>query len=566
MKNVLYVPLDDRPVNLDDVIVQGRAAGIHVITPEAACIKNRLDSQKTSSGTVLLTTSSPVYGDTAAIRQFVLDHAASADGFILSADMLAYGGLIGSRRLREDAGGTYPAYDAETTDLLDVIREVKEAYPDKPVYVMDTVMRLATTSFAEGLDLAAYTESRNFMLQPRRSFTEFADILAGYNLSPTGDYGNPATFDKEQYYNARRHKFKTNRYLLEQLAQAGCIDFLAIGVDDASTQGVQINEIYYVEARINEWLGGIDGQSPDKAIILPDADGLGQSLLARMANQLYRNGASTRYTVEYFGPHGSTLTSPYEYMNVHQNILRHLDIVGGEAVGDARQVEIIAITAADQALAAVNRIEDNNSRCVPTLVIDCVGAGAADANVTEALLDSRLTGSLLGYSGWNTPGNKIGLALGMAQARYAFVVTETAPAALDAAVNAHGSLLFKRFLKDYFYKRLAIGEIRTYSRAHSLYENTAAFADQNMLLFNSPEDYSYLQDLLRERMQAHTDTLFCKNAFLSSGAASASAIRQIGGGGWSLSQYTSAALPYDDPDYLWGRAFEITLKPNVTLQ
>lgn len=104
MKNVLYVPLDDRPVNLDDVIVQGRSAGIHVITPDRTDLRNRLDTQKTASGTTLLSTSSPVYGDTAKIRQYILDHAASADGFILSADMLAYGGLIGSRRLRTDAG------------------------------------------------------------------------------------------------------------------------------------------------------------------------------------------------------------------------------------------------------------------------------------------------------------------------------------------------------------------------------------------------------------------------------------------------------------------------------
>ncbi|MEK4003246.1 DUF4127 family protein [Paenibacillus sp. FSL H3-0333] len=566
MKKVLYVPLDDRPVNLDDVIVQGRSAGIDVITPDVTDLKNRLDSQKTASGTTLLTTSSPAYGDTAKIRQWILDHAASVDGFILSADMLAYGGLIGSRRLRTDAGGAYPAYDAAITDLLDVIREVKQAYPDKPVYVMDTIMRLATTSFAEGLDLAAYTESRNFMLQPRRSLTQFEDILSGYNLSPTGDYGSTATFDKEQYYNTRAHKFKTNRYILEVLAQEGSIDFLAVGVDDANTQGVQINEIHYMEAGINEWLGGTQGQNPDRAVILPDADGLGQSLLARMANQLYRNGATTRYTVEYFGPHGSTLTSPYEYMDVHQNILRHLDIVGGEAVGDAREVEIIAITAADQVLAAVNRIEDNDSRLVPSVVIDCVGAGAADASITEALLGSRHTGALLGYSGWNTPGNKIGLALGMAQARYAYIVTETDAAALDLAVNAHGSLLFKRFLKDYFYKRLAIGEIRTYSRAHSLYENVATFTDQNMLLFNSPEDYAHLEALLRERMQTHTATLAGTGAFLTGSAEPACSIRQINGGSWVFSEYASAVLPYDDPDYIWGRAFEITLNPHVTLE
>ncbi|MFD1910432.1 hypothetical protein ACFSQ7_50415 [Paenibacillus rhizoplanae] len=67
-------------------------------------------------------------------------------------------------------------------------------------------------------------------------------------------------FDKEQYYNARAHKFKTNRYILEVLAQEGSIDFLAVGVDDANTQGVQINEIHYMEAGINEWLGGTHGQ------------------------------------------------------------------------------------------------------------------------------------------------------------------------------------------------------------------------------------------------------------------------------------------------------------------
>lgn len=77
--------------------------------------------------------------------------------------MLAYGGLIGGRQLREDGGGAYPEYDDETTHLLDVIRVIKQKYPRKPVFVMDTIMRLATTSFADGLALDAYNESRALM-------------------------------------------------------------------------------------------------------------------------------------------------------------------------------------------------------------------------------------------------------------------------------------------------------------------------------------------------------------------------------------------------------------------
>src|SRR4051812_38653063 len=98
MKKVLYVPLDDRPVNLDDVILQGKSAGIEVITPNINAIQNRLDTQKTISGSTLLGTSSPRFGQTSNIRKFILNNASFVDGFIISTDMLAYGGLIGSRR------------------------------------------------------------------------------------------------------------------------------------------------------------------------------------------------------------------------------------------------------------------------------------------------------------------------------------------------------------------------------------------------------------------------------------------------------------------------------------
>ncbi|NMI04495.1 DUF4127 family protein [Paenibacillus sp. SZ31] len=615
MKTVLYVPLDDRPANLDDVIVQGKAAGIHIVTPNLSDLKNRLDSEKTVDGTTLLGTSTPVYGKPSNIHDFILKHAAKVDGFIISSDMLSYGGLIGSRQLREDGGGTYPEYDEETTRLLDVIRVIKQKYPRKPVFVMDTIMRLATTSFADGLALDAYNESRALMQQPRQTYSEFEDIIQGYNLSPDGvEYGTTTYFDKEQYYNTRQHKFKTNLYILDQLARTGYIDFLAVGVDDANTQGVQINEIKYVEARINEWLGGTNGQNPDRAIILPDADGLGHALVARMANQLFRGGAKTRYGVKYFGPHGNTIINTYEYMDVHENVVRHVDIVGGVLVADSAypepevvteasagleneqlvavsaegvvpfdmaseldrmtkghpgnsgdntgiDIEIIAITALDQVQAALEQLTLNGEQGLPSVLIDFVGKGPANVDVAEALLNSPYTGRVLGYSAWNTPGNKIGMAVGMGQSRYALITTEKHEHKLRDAMNAHGSLLFKRFLKDYYYKAVAIADIRTYSRAHALYNNVATLSDQNMLLFNSEEDYAHLQTLLRDLMQTYTTALANKTAFQTGNVA----IKEICDGELSYATYESALLEYANPDFIWGRAFEITLNPQVTL-
>ncbi|RXZ80938.1 DUF4127 family protein [Paenibacillaceae bacterium] len=569
MKNVLYVPLDDRPVNLDDVILLGKSAGLNLITPNEQDIRNRIDSEKTVSEDQITSTSSPTYGNTANIRQFIWNNAGIVEGFIISIDMLAYGGLIGGRRLRTNGGGTYPHYDSSTTHLLEVIRQIKQMYPNKPVYVLDTIMRLATTAFADGLLFTAYSESRNFMGQPRQPFTAsttFNDILYGYDLSSDGTpYGNTSTFNKDHYYFARQHKFKSNCYVLDQLARCGYIDFLAIGVDDANTEGVQINEIRFAERYITTFLGGIDGQNPNRAIILPDADGLGHSLVARMANQLYRCGAKTRYRVRYYGPHGSTIINPYEYMDVHENMMRHIDVIGGQCVAHAPDVEILAITAADEASDAVSEVTTNAANCLATAVIDFTGGGVGNAEVTEALLGNPYTGRVLGYSAWNTAGNKIGIALGMAQARYAYLVSETQPWALSTAVNAHGSLLFKRFLKDYYYKALAIVEIRQYAREHCIYTNVASMADQNMLLFNSASDYIHLQQMLRNQMQAHMATLSAKNAFLIGCAATSYDVRQISGNTWTLAGYISACLDYKNPDFIWGRAFEITLSPSISL-
>ncbi|WP_334077576.1 DUF4127 family protein [Paenibacillus sanfengchensis] len=568
MKKILYVPLDDRPINLDDVIRQGHSAGLELITPSLTDIRNRLDSVADACGDHLIGTSSPAFGHTAKIREFIFTNAATADGFIVSIDMLVYGGLIGSRRLRANGGGTYPDFDAAAINLLDVIREVKQLYPCKPVYVLDTIMRLATNTFVEDLDFDAYTESRSFMGQPRQTFSEFNDILHGYNLSSDGvPYGDTAYFDKNQYYFARQHKFKTNLYVLDQLAKPGFIDFLAVGVDDAKTEGVQINEIRFVERYINHSLGGCGGQNPNRAIILPDADGLGHSLLARMANQLRRGGAKTRYSIQYYGPHGSTIINPYEYMNVHDNILRHVDIIGGQLVSSSPDVEVIAVTAADQASIAACRVNSNGADHKATVVLDFVGGGASDPTVTEALLASPFTGRILGYSAWNTAGNKIGISLGMGQARYAFLVTETRPAALSAAVNTHGSLLFKRFLKDYYYKAAAIAEVRKYSRDHMKYANLPqSVADQNMLLFNSRSDYQYLTALLRDQMQTHTAMLRAKPAFMIGDTDASYNVRQIRGSAWSLAEYSSATLECNNPKYIWGRAFEITLNPTVVLK
>ena len=72
-------------------------------------------------------------------------------------------------------------------------------------------------------------------------------------------------------------------------------------------------------------------------------------------------------------------------------------------------------------------------------------------------------------------------------------------------------------LKDYYYKRLAVVDVRSYSRTPSniRYDNLqASFADQNMRLFNTEPAYQQVFTILRDQMQIHQTTLAGRNAFL----------------------------------------------------
>ncbi|WP_270165841.1 DUF4127 family protein [Paenibacillus sp. SYP-B4298] len=562
-KRVVYVPLDDRPANLDDVILQGRAAGIEVIVPQPEVTANRLDSELTAEGSEVISTSAPTFGQIEPLQAFLAEHAACADGFILSIDMLAYGGLIGSRRLRDNGGGAYPNYDAATMSLLHTIRGIKEHDKAKPVYVLDTVMRLASTVQVEGLTLQAYQESRSLMQQPRQQQSEFEAILSGYDRKPDGSsFGAAVHFDKEQYYNARRHKLKTTRYVLEELVEPGYVDFIAIGVDDAYIHGIQANEIAWIERYIDDRLGGQNGRHPGRAVILPDADGLGHSLLARIARQLYGDGSYPQYLVSYYGPHGSAIVNPYEYQSVHDNMVSHIDIAGGGlSDGDSYELEVVAVTAASEAAAATARVAANGASGIPTILIDFTSGGASGHETTNSLLSHAATGRMFGYSGWNTAGNKIGLALGMAHSRYAFVTAEAEQAVRADAADAHASLLFKRLLKDYGYKKVVIGEIRAEAAARTPYTNVTA--DQNLRLFVRPSDYEQLSVLLEQRMQAQAAAMASQAAFNRSSDNGGGIVWCIAPAGWELADYTSFELPAGAAFFSWGRAFEITLKPMV---
>ena len=90
-KTIAYVPLDDRPDNVERVAYLAESLGYALVMPERDLYRTALDRQP-------LNENGTQHGDMGRLYQWVLDQeAAGCDRYILSLDQLLSGGLVSSR-------------------------------------------------------------------------------------------------------------------------------------------------------------------------------------------------------------------------------------------------------------------------------------------------------------------------------------------------------------------------------------------------------------------------------------------------------------------------------------
>lgn len=445
-KTVMLVPLDDRPMNTDTVKKAAAAAGLKLIMPPKSIIATSLQEDYTGTGSH--------GGDASAVIQWIKDNDHLADGFIFSADMIHSGGLVESRSLS-------PAYStSQGTSNLNIIDEIDKAFPNKPIYVFDSVMRFASTLEYEGLTEKDYENFRTFGKIPRNlNSSSHANVKANYDVAyakdnPAGggkiQFANISEATKSKYYAARARKFDLNKVVVDKTA-AGKIDYAVFGVDDSNTleNTVQTNEINWLTWQQNNVLGVA------KSRIVSDIDGISLNLLARMTKELY-NQPSLKYYVEYFGTDGKTtvIKDEYAYENVHATLKKQIEINGGTYVTDKNSADVSILVLSPVSIyrgALVSAYESNMVNSIPTVVLDFYSAHA-DSYIMSNILAGTNTSRMLAYSAWNTLGNRMGIALGTAGSRMHFMKYETNPTKLRDASKAFASLSIDRIIEDYSYK------------------------------------------------------------------------------------------------------------------
>ncbi|WP_300754973.1 DUF4127 family protein [uncultured Oscillibacter sp.] len=539
-KTIAYVPLDDRPDNVERVVYLAESLGYALAMPEKVLYRTALDGQPKNFDSLQR-------GEPWSLFTWVLEQeAAGCDRYILSLDQLHSGGLVASRSMTGydielPGGGTVQVHS-----MLEKLLTALSADENNVVWLLDSVMRLAPTVGYEGGTLEDYNAIRAFGALPRRTLEGDAlnleDIGESYWWGPNGENLRSQTKEAGAYEAALRHvrsrdrKMTLSYVVQDTLSKPGYENFrLLTGIDDSSLEDcIQKNEIAYLRQGLRT-----DSEGKQLDWLLSGVDDLAFKAVARLyLDETGWTGAQAAVT--YLGGTEDRPACEYDFQPLTEIMEEHLAFFDLREAG-AAELQILVLTQPedpDQMNAyrkhLIEALRDYRKAQRPAILIDASN-GTYGTAVYEALTRDTELGYLTAYSGMLDMAIVTGTALSHGVARYAVLKNG---GGTDACDRAWARTLADSILKDFCYKGVVRNELLGYIR------NDLGGDPNN---FWAPDlDREDLLQRLEEGMKKETSAAI-KNLERSRLITSLEPYAEKNWGGIALENYR----------FPWDRAFEI---------
>ncbi|WP_027364688.1 DUF4127 family protein [Desulfotruncus alcoholivorax] len=447
---ILYLPLDDRPVNFKQVVELSGLTGSSVVYPDGQTLKNHAELAKWSAA-----------------------NARTSSTVIASLDALIYGGLVESRK--------HKLTQNEINGRIEEIKKLKTK--NNRVYAFISIMRApsANTPYT----MPDYYSKYGFMIY---QYGELAHKL-GLGLANPAEiqrYNNiKATIPNElNDFAGRRQKNLSATGEILKLVQQGYIDHLTISKDDASAYGYSVLEAQKLNSLIK--LHGIES----KVTFLTGTDECGMLLLAA-ASVGKKNQTGPRIFVDYADPAGKNAILHYEDVPLDENVSLHINAIGAIRTPDVHQADMVlavhngpgledsaSIPAGGQNTGARNgqNIEQNTEQNFVGRIANYIDEGktvcladvklpnGADNEFMQKLGASVDLSKLGAYAGWNTPGNSLGIALsqGLIYHLYNGKDDHNGENAVrrQAQRQVHRQILLTRLIEDWGYQSVVRPQLK----------------------------------------------------------------------------------------------------------
>lgn len=394
-KTIIYVPQDDRPVDLAYTVSTAQAAGYTIYTPSQTILSGR-----------------SFVGDADALGAWVYQQAPKADAMVLSMDSLLYGGLVDSRKHNYSL--------ALVKQRLQRIEKLHQLYPQIPIYVFSTVMRSPWAGgkgvepdyyLVYGSHIYGLASGQAKMDKQVLSAAEEAQLFAHLRQVPL-EY-------IQDWYERRAKNMQINEKLIEA-TQRGIFAYYCLGHDDHSQNTQSSLESAYLEATKRN----IDVHSFGS---FPGADQLGLLLITRVHNEFMHQ--SPKIKLLYSLGEEEDMLPRYDGQPLGNTLREHIDAMGGQVVdtdkpdillaintpflrtaGEASTVDNIPVllSSTKQFLQAIQQATQQQ---IPVSVVDVGFSNGADNTLLYGLYKQHLLYAIAAYNGWNTASNSIGFGI-----------------------------------------------------------------------------------------------------------------------------------------------------------
>lgn len=433
------MPLDDRPCTSLFPQRLAAVAGIELVSPPAEYLGHFLKP-----------------GDSSALARWLLREVPRCEAAIVSADMLAYGGLVASRRVLRSS--------KEAEDLISTLSLAKRENPRLVIYANSVIMRLSITSSNQ-------VSHRHWELVHRYSRLADEAEATGYPQKQRELAEVTAEIPADvltEYLQARERNHRVNRLMIE-LASTGVLDFLLLAQEDASRFGLHRREQRALR-ELAESLG-----VGDRVLMVAGTDEAAMVLVARYLN--FRKGRGPSFYPVFSSEKGPEIIAPFEDRPIRETVRGQIQATGGRMADSENEADILLFVNTP-GLAPGDHCdhpypEDRHGVCSGrdlepfvseiarqqklgrmVALADVAYANGADPDFLE-LLNSRadLTG-LAAYAGWNTAGNTTGTAVAQATAWWHLCTAAGGSPEETGRAAAHLSFLLERLVDDWCYQVL----------------------------------------------------------------------------------------------------------------
>jgi hypothetical protein len=423
-QEIIYIPLDNRPVCLGYVQKTAKAAGYDLTVPPANLIANNRTS-----------------GDNSGLWKWLEANAPKAKAAVIATDSLNYGGLVASRR--------HNFTERSLKHKVERMQNLKTANPNLKIYAFSTIMRTPKESIGNvEPDYYRYFGPSIFRLS-QLDDKEDTGILSGKEAAEKAKLLSFIPSDLLHDWKIRRTiNFKTNERLID-LCKDKTFYYFAIGKDD----NAPLSQTHMEARHLQHYSGGI---SSHRFQIMPGVDQVGIVLLTRAINEI--NGTKPKVFVSYAPGVGGKTIPLYSDEPVTTSVAKQIEASGASKINFYDKADLILAINTPEDGRCQDSTSDENApyasranklyakelasltRAHPVALADISYANGADNGFMYELSQRNLLPRFVAYSGWNTADNSIGFALAQGEL------------SKKMSIKDRTNLLKVRYLDDWLYQ------------------------------------------------------------------------------------------------------------------